>query len=412
MGKKNPPKEKKRKYTIDDLRKKGMILLEYVSGSQMYGTNTPTSDVDHRGIFIMPDEDFSDFNYSPDWEEVESGKMIVDGKDTEMTFYELRKFLQLLEKNSPNSLEIFNIPDNCLIYKHPLMDAILLNWRKILTKKCYQSFSGYAMDQTSKAHGKNKKQNWEKERFERKSILDFCYVPWKQGSIPIKEWMKKVLDFGVTSTQGTILKSKGASISQEMLGLVKIPHMPFTYGVYVGGPQEGCRGLIKEMEDTDASALRVSDIPKNAIPATTMTFNESAWSIHCDEYRSYLDWQANKNEARWVDVKGHNQKIDGKNMLHMQRLINMATDIALNKGIVTRRPEAADLLKIRRGEVSLQALLDSCKIKLEELKTLFDNNHNLPEEVEPGFCEQMNKNIRKYFNAAKDNERKTAETKS
>lgn len=376
-------KEKIRRYTVEDLREKGLILLEYISGSQMYGTSTPQSDVDHKGIFLLPDEDFSHYDYHPDWEEVESGKFFLpSGKECEMKFYELRKFIQLLEKNNPNSFEIFDIPEECIIYKHPMIDTILKLKKDFITKKSFQSFSGYALDQTSKAHGKNKKQNWEKERFERKTILDFCYVPHKQGSIPIKKWME---NYDIEWKVGKDEKPG----SQADYALAKIPHMPFTYGVYFGN------GMTNESETS--TALRVSAIEHDAIPLTTMTFNESAWSIHCDEYKSYQTWLAEKNEARWVDVKGHNQKIDGKNMLHMQRLINMAEDIANNKGIISRRPEARDLLKIRRGEVSLQELLDSCETKLNELKLVFDSNTQLPTEVDHTMCEELNNNIRKQF---------------
>jgi len=375
MVAKTENKIKKRRYTVDDLRKKGLILLEYVSGSQMYGTNRPDSDVDHKGIFIMPDEDFSDLNYTPDWEEVETGKFeLPDGKECEMKFYELRKFLQMLEKNNPNSLEIFDIPEDCIVYKHPLMDSILLNHKKFITKKSFLSFSGYAMEQTAKAHGKNKKQNWEKERFERKTILDFCYVSYKQGTITIKEWL-----------------DKNPLIDSTKIGLVRLPHTHHNFGIYVG---EG-RGMTND--DESSTSLRVSEVSVEAEPVAVLMFNESAWMLHCDEYRSYQTWLKEKNEARWVDVQGHEQKIDGKNMLHMQRLINMATDIALGKGIVSRRPEATELLKIRKGEVSLQELLDTCDSKLKELKTLYDNNFNLPEEVEPGLCEKLNNGIRKIF---------------
>lgn len=369
---------KKRKYTVEELREKGLILLEYISGSQMYGTNRPDSDVDHKGIFILPDEDFSDLNYTPDWEEVETGKFILEnGKECEMKFYELRKFLQMLEKNNPNSLEIFDIPDDCLIYKNPIIDAILLNHRKFITKKSFLSFSGYAMEQTAKAHGKNKKQNWEKERFERKTILDFCYVSYKQGTIPVKEWFSNT-------------RFKGKDLDQSQFGLVKLPHTHHNYGVYLG---DGCRGMVNDNETS--TSLRVSEVPIDAVPISVLMFNESAWMLHCDEYRSYQDFLNNRNEARWVDVKGHDQKIDGKNMLHMQRLINMATDIALGKGIISRRPEAVELLKIRKGEVSLQELLDTCDNKLKDLKTLYDSNFNLPEEVEPGLCNKLNSGIRK-----------------
>jgi hypothetical protein len=273
------------------------------------------------------------------------------------------------------------------------MDEIILNQKKFLTKKSFYSFSGYAMEQTAKAHGKNKKQNWEKERFERKTILDFCYTASysaKQGSIPIKKFIEEM--------QNLPAFSKGKD--QSDFGLVKIPHMPFTYGIYAGLRDnisgmydfQGCNGMTNESETS--TSLRVSTVPVDARPIGTMTFNESAWMIHCDEYRSYQIWLKERNEGRWVDVK----KIDGKNMLHMQRLINMATDIANGKGIITRRPEAAELLKIRKGEISLQDLLDSSDVKLKELKELYDKNFNLPEAVEPGFCGQLNNSIRSVFN--------------
>lgn len=342
----------------------------------------------------MPDAEFSDFNFHPDWEEVESGKFILeDGRECEMKFYELRKFLQLLEKNNPNSLEIFDIPEDCLIYKHPLMDAILLNQNKILSKKSFQSFSGYAMDQTGKAHGKNKKQNWEKDRFERKTILDFCYIPDKQGSIPIKQWFKEKMD--IVLLPESLLKNNeelGIKFDSHRFGLSKIPHMTWCYGIYEG---DGMRGFTNGEETSES--LRLSEVPKDAVPIAIMQFNESAWSIHCDEYRSYQVWLKERNEARWVDVKGHDQKIDGKNMLHMQRLINMAEDIAKGNGIISRRPEAKELLKIRKGEVSLQDLLDSAKENLQEVKKLYDGS-NLPELPEPGLCEKLNKNIRTLFN--------------
>jgi uncharacterized protein len=383
-------KGKKQKYTIQELRDKGLVFLEYISGSQMYGTNTDKSDVDIKGIFIMPNEDFADFSYSPDWEEVSSGKFILpDGKECEITFYELRKFLKLLEKSNPNVLEIFDIPEDCIIYKHPFVDILLNNKDKFITKKSFYSFSGYALDQTNKAHGKEKKQNWEAARIERKTILDFCYVQHKQGSMPIKEWFKTVRDI-------TLIPEKffpGELVAQHRFGLAKIPHMTWTYGIYEG---DGLSGFVNNEETSEL--LKVSQIPKGLEPIAILQFNESAWSIHCDEYKSYQEWLTKRNDARWVDVKGHNQKIDGKNMLHMQRLINMATDIATGKGIVTRRPEAKELLKIRKGDVPLQELLDSADSKLKELKTLYDKS-DLPDEVPPWLSPKLDE-IRLIFTAS------------
>jgi len=39
---------------IATLRKSGWIASEYVAGSHAYGTATPASDRDTRGIFVLP----------------------------------------------------------------------------------------------------------------------------------------------------------------------------------------------------------------------------------------------------------------------------------------------------------------------------------------------------------------------
>jgi hypothetical protein len=65
-----------------------------------------------------------------------------------------------------------------------------------------------------------------------------------------------------------------------------------------------------------------------------------------------------RNLQRWVDVKSHDQKIDGKNMMHCYRLVQMAREIAEGKGVIVRRENAAELISIRRGELDLQTLID------------------------------------------------------
>ena len=386
------------KPTIEYLRENNLIMFEYISGSQLYGTSIETSDIDIKGIFILPDDKFSDFDFDETWMESESEKFIIDekskhllddkfltnfekfkGKECEIKFYELKKFLKLLEKSNANMLEVFSIPTDCLIYSHPLMDSIILNQNKFLSKGIYKSFTGYALEQIAKAQGQNKKQNWKAERFERKTILDFCYCARRQGSEPFKDFIARLFP-------GT---------TQADFGLVKIQHMPFTYGLYKGD----YKGLTNE--DESSTELRVSNVGKEALPLTTMAFNENAWRIHCDEYKSYQTWLTEKNDARWVEVKNHGQQIDGKNILHMQRLINTAIDIVNGLGVISRRPEAQELIKIRRGEYPLKELLDSEQEKLKTLKNSFDNNTQLLNEVDASFCKQLNNNIRKFYDFKK-----------
>jgi predicted nucleotidyltransferase len=65
-------------------------LLIAIRGSQAYGTNLPTSDTDMAGVFIQSKEDIYGFGYLD---------QINDDK-SDVVFYEIRRFLQLLESNN------------------------------------------------------------------------------------------------------------------------------------------------------------------------------------------------------------------------------------------------------------------------------------------------------------------------
>ena len=104
----------KAEITLEYIRENGLILLEAISGSRAYGTSTPESDTDYRGVFILPEDHILGTKYTEQ----------VSDSTNDTTFYELKRFLQLVEQNNPNILELLNIPDDCIIYKHPSFDYI------------------------------------------------------------------------------------------------------------------------------------------------------------------------------------------------------------------------------------------------------------------------------------------------
>ena len=46
---------------VEYIRKNNLIIFEAISGSQAYGTNTPESDIDIRGVFVLPKEAWNMF---------------------------------------------------------------------------------------------------------------------------------------------------------------------------------------------------------------------------------------------------------------------------------------------------------------------------------------------------------------
>jgi predicted nucleotidyltransferase len=373
-------------------------LLIVKRGSQAYGTAIPTSDIDYAGVYIQHIDNILGYGYK---------EQINDDKN-DTVFYEIKRFLDLVSTNNPTILELLNTPEDCILYKHPLIGEILKHRDQFITKKCSNSFGGYAIQQIKKAKGQNKKQNWEKDKVTRKDVLDFCYVIEGEKSIPWKAWNSERYE-------------------EKFCGVVNVPNARDVYAVYSDREAEMChserydeeirngyknslkkagmpmglgyKGLVKSGEGAnvaESNQLRLSSIPKGETPICNIIYNKDGYTAHCKDYREYQEWLDNRNEQRWTDVKTHDQKIDGKNMMHCRRLLEMAKEIAEGKGILVRRENAQELLAIRRGEVDLQSLIDRAENDIIEIDKLFKES-DLPESVDPGFVNDLLVSIRKEF---------------
>ncbi len=139
------------------------MLLDCISGSHAYSLNIQSSDIDKKGVFILPKQEFYGFD----------GQDQAANETNDEVYFEIKRFIDLLTKNNPNILELLSTPANCILFRHTLMDMIKPS--DFLSKLCLSTFAGYAQTQIKKAKGLNKKINKPMEK-ERKSVLDFCYV--------------------------------------------------------------------------------------------------------------------------------------------------------------------------------------------------------------------------------------------
>ena len=323
----------------------------------------------------------------------------VNDDNNDIVIYELRRFLELLAKNNPTILELLNTPEDCVIYKDPAFDVIFENRDKFLTKVCSQSFGGYAVAQIKKSRGQDKKQNWEKDKVTRKEVLDFVYViegeksiPWKAGLSKIphsKETYALFYDMDAHMAFSELIPEKTREVFKNTR---KESGLPMGLGF---------KGLIKVDEGLNAAesnSLRLSSIPKGLKPICNIIYNKDGYTQHCKDYKSYQTWLEERNEQRWVDVQSHGQKIDGKNLLHLVRLLKMSREIAEGKGLIVRRPDNIELLKIRKGEVDLQSIIEWGNKEILEINNLYEKS-NLPDSVDMNFIENLLIDIRKtiYF---------------
>lgn len=388
----------KRKITYEFLKKNDLILFEAIVGSQAYNTNTESSDIDKKFIYILPEDDIFGFDY------IESLEVNKD-----YFGWEIKKFLELIKVNNPTALEFLNSPERCITHKSKFFNKILNHKDEFISKLALKSFTGYAVQQIKKATGLDKKQNWEVSRVTRKSILDFVYVIEDSGVVPWKKWNQR----------------RGNYYEVKFCGLVKIPRNKDLYALYYDtnahlcfakGMDEkdrehnksvfkkkgtlmgfGYKGMIKENEEDNSpvsNQLRVSSIPKGQEVLAYLVYNKDGYTEHCKDYNSYQQWLTERNEVRYVEVKGHGQKIDGKNMLHCVRLIDMGIEIGQGKGVIVERDNAEYLLKIRRGELNLNELLELANERLNFMNEVYDNC-SLPETPDYTLINDLLIDIRK-----------------
>lgn len=337
-----------------------------IVGSKAYGTDTPESDTDLKGVYIQHPLEVLSYN--------EYVAQELPDKDT--TYWEVRRFIELLCKSNPTVLELLFSPEDCILEKHPLFNILLENKHIFLTKKCVDSFVGYAKQQIYKAKGLNKKMNWENERIERKLPIDFCKFIDATTSIKLNDFLK-------------------TTKYPENFFFTKIDNTKQLYRLWYT-----VKDYKKPLCNNDD--LLLTAIPENAMPVSygIVQYDLDGFQTHCREYNAYQVWLKERNESRYVDVKNHGQKIDGKNMLHCMRLIEMAKELAETGTLNVRRPNAKELLKIRKGEYDLQELINKTDQLVVEVEEAFKKS-SLPDHIDLNAVNQLLKTIRtesiKYF---------------
>lgn len=364
--------------TIEELRAKNLLAYEYVRGSQLYNTALPPingveqSDTDYGGVYIAPKSVLMGLPelYEPQ----------VSDEKNDTTFYELGRWVELLMKANPNALESLYIPQDKVVGEiHPAIQLILDNRDLFVTKECFKSLASYAKAQVHKAQGLNKKINWRIET--RKDVLDFCYTFRGQGSQSMKEYLAE------------------HGLDQKYCGLVNIPNMKDTYGVYYDYAAHakfkhmdfrtrrelalyvaktfgekyydeylrrindkeffGYSGIVHP--EGKSNDVRLSSVPKNETPICYMVYNKQGYESHCKKYKEYQEWLRNRNPIRYES--NLNKNYDSKNIMHTVRLLHMGKELAEGRGFnVVRTWDRQMLLDIRNHNYEYEEIMNYIEI--------------------------------------------------
>jgi len=348
-------------FTVDNIKENGWLIFETIMGSKAYGLNTPTSDTDIRGVYVLPKALFYSLEYVPQ----------VSNETNDIVYYELRRFIELLSKNNPNIMEMLDVPESCVMSRHAIMKQV--NANMFLSKLCEKTFANYAFTQIKKAYGLEKKiLNPVEEK--RRTVLDFCFVHFYKEAIPLQDFL---------------LQKK---YRQQELGLSVITHMRDCYNIYYSKNLQ-YSGVIRK---PDANDVCLSSINKEDEPIGLLYFNKDGYSVYCKKYKEYWDWVKKRNEERYNTTMSHGKNYDSKNMMHVFRLLLMAKEIAIEGRVNVYRKDRDFLLDIKQGKYEYDELVERAEALKNELPLLYANS-TLPYEPDLVFVNKLLNEMRENY---------------
>jgi len=126
-------------------------IIQAYRGSIAHGTyesKTTNDDKDLMNIFVAPESVIFGIErmetIERTFEEQISQKKIIQW---DIVCYTLQKFIELLLKQNPNVLMLLWLDKKHYIDVHPLGEILIENRHKFMSKRMYNSFSGYAYSQ-------------------------------------------------------------------------------------------------------------------------------------------------------------------------------------------------------------------------------------------------------------------------
>lgn len=299
-------------FDIDD-----RTILRVKHGSQAYGTHTPESDLDIKGVAIEPMSNLVGFLHTFEQHE-QMGKAkgsnlhksrAMANQDVDLVIYSLRKFAKLAADCNPNIIEVLHVDDSDVLFQDEFGERLREKRNDFLSKKARHTFAGYAHAQLKRI----------------KTHRDWLLNP--PTVVPTRT------KFGLSET---------SKISASELG------------AYVAADNQGY------------------DISKMSSEVLSLFIREKQYHGELQRWHQYQGWVKSRNPAR-AELEAK-YGYDTKHGMHLVRLMRMCKEI-LTEGIVhVRRPDVDELRQVRAGLWNYDRLIDEAERLEDECTALYETS--------------------------------------
>lgn len=384
------------------------LIVRHLAGSQAYGTSTPTSDTDFRGIFMADKE----FILTPFFTVNE----VTDTSEEDTKYYEINNYMKLYLDANPNILESLWVDEADIVFRNELYDHMRNARADLLSSKIAFTYTGYAHNQAKRM--KNHHGWMDKERTGIRMLQDVfneypCEqtIQWIGDNFP--SYVLPLLE--VERGRGVYIKTfleiqfekymRNASLQMlstqplKQYHFIKLVHNYFDfqvldrdfnilnfnngyqlvpYGDNIFGvvQKDGARvlnddGSIHRIDTTNLTLEEVKEKPKMIVK-----FNKDEYEKSSDNRTNYHHWKANRNEARseLEQLNGY----DTKHAMHVVRLLRTAEEALSTGEVLVKRPDAAELLAIRNGAWSFEEMMEYWTEKDQYIREVLYKQSVLP----------------------------------
>jgi len=335
-------------------------------GSHAYGTSTPESDLDIRGIFVAPKEYYLGYGKHIEQYEQKSPDDVV--------IFEIRKFFKLAADANPNALEILFTDPSDHLFISPIGQKLLDNKEMFLSRKIKYTMAGYAHSQLARLslHRRFVMNPILKEPTrEEFGLPDKTKIPRDQLEAVFAMVKKRVDEWNFHNFEHVDPATREFVMKEFERILLEV--MQWSY-----------QDKNKKIED---AAIASFGFDTNFLHYLDQ---ERRYHAKRKEWQSYNDWKKNRNPKRAAIEEKFG--IDLKHAAHLYRLLTSCKEVLTEGVLRVRRPDAADILAIRNGKWSYEELLDFAtrmEVELSELVKTSCLPHSVDQSKISQFCTNL-----------------------
>jgi predicted nucleotidyltransferase len=361
-------------------------IFAALAGSQAHGTARVDSDVDVRGVCIAPLavrvsiaarfeqhegplEGALQERLLPRLHAHPTAASALDAR-IECVVFDVAKFVELCAAANPNALEILFADPADWLLDTPLWQRLYAERARFVTRRIQDTFLGYAMAQLKRI------------RTHRAWLL---HPPARKPGRA---------DFGLPEAHGTLSRDDQDRIEQaiaERLRSYGLDHVDLAKSARIA-LQERMTSFWTDVLRCDESALgeRLRDVATGSLElprdVVTALNAERRYQGAMRQWESYETWKRRRNPARAELERQHGY--DTKHAQHLVRLMRMGLEALRTGELCVRRPDADELVAIRDGALSYDALLALAE-DLRQQMTLAAQTSSLPEALAPEVADAL-----------------------